>query len=424
MPEVETEAETVPTVAAGAEAFVHLHTHSEFSLLDGAARIPELVACAKAMGQPAVAVTDHGVLYGAVELYTEAIAAGVKPIVGCEVYMAPRSHRDKEGRADRDPNHLVLLARDATGYSNLVALSTIAHLEGYYYKPRIDKELLAAHSEGLICLSGCVGGELPQAILSGDLDAAERVARQHAEILGPDNYFLELQDHGMTEETAVREGLLEIARRTGLPLICTNDFHYIHAADAEAHDILLCLQTGSRRVDDAERLRFHGHQFYLKRRGDGGAASPPTGRPRPTPCAVADAATGSWSWAASPPGLFAQFPRASTPTSYLVETVRARARPTLRRRIPPPRRASAWRCELGRHPARWASPRTSSSSGTSSAPPARRHRGRSRTGHRPPERGLLRAGHHRRRSRSATASSSSASSTPSAVSMPDIDIDF
>jgi len=262
MPEVETEAETVPTVAAGADAFVHLHTHSEFSLLDGAARIPELVARAAATGQPAIAVTDHGVLYGAVELYTEATAAGVKPIVGCEVYMAPRSHRDKEGRADRDPNHLVLLARDATGYSNLVALSTIAHLEGFYYKPRIDKELLAAHSEGLICLSGCVGGELPQAILSGDLDAAERVARQHAEILGPDNYFLELQDHGMTEETAVREGLLEIARRTGLPLICTNDSHYIHASDAEAHDILLCLQTGSRR-DDERRLRFHGPQFYV-----------------------------------------------------------------------------------------------------------------------------------------------------------------
>jgi DNA polymerase-3 subunit alpha len=253
---------TKATVATGADAFVHLHTHSEFSLLDGAARIPELVARAAALGQPAVAVTDHGVLYGAVDLYTEAIAAGVKPILGCEVYMAPRSHRDKEGRADRDPNHLVLLARDATGYANLVALSTIAHLEGYYYRPRIDKELLAAHSEGLICLSGCVGGELPQAILSGDLDAAERVARQHQEIFGPDGYFLEIQDHGMTEETAVREGLLEIARRTGLPLICTNDSHYIDAADAEAHDILLCLQTGSRR-DDEKRLRFHGPQFYV-----------------------------------------------------------------------------------------------------------------------------------------------------------------
>ena len=248
--------------ATESDAFVHLHVHSEFSLLDGAARIPELVARAKAMGQPAVAVTDHGVLYGAVELYTAAVAAGIKPILGCEVYMAPRSHRDKEGRADRDPHHLVLLARDATGYANLVQLSTIAHLEGYYYKPRIDKELLAAYSEGLICLSGCVGGELPQAILSGDLDAAERVARQHLEIFGADNYFLEVQDHGMPEETAVREGLLEIARRTGIPLICTNDSHYIDAADAEAHDILLCLQTGARRADE-KRFRFHGPQFYM-----------------------------------------------------------------------------------------------------------------------------------------------------------------
>jgi DNA polymerase-3 subunit alpha len=260
-------AEAAGMAAAGEDAFVHLHSHSEFSLLDGAARIPELVARARAMGQPAVAVTDHGVLYGAVELYTEATAAGVKPILGCEVYMAPRSHRDKEGRTDRDPHHLVLLARDATGYSNLVQLSTKAHLEGYYYKPRIDKELLAEHSQGLICLSGCVGGELPQAILSGDLDAAERVARQHMEILGADNYFLEIQDHGMAEETAVREGLVEIARRTGLPLICTNDSHYIEPADAEAHDILLCLQTGARREDE-KRFRFQGPHFYLASGGE------------------------------------------------------------------------------------------------------------------------------------------------------------
>ena len=255
-----TEAE--PAARMGQDAFVHLHTHSEYSLLDGAARISELVGRAASMGQPAVAVTDHGVLYGAVDLYTEATAAGVKPILGCEVYMAPRSHRDKEGRADRDPHHLVLLARNATGYANLVALSTRSHLDGYYYKPRIDKQLLAQHSEGLICLSGCIGGELPQAILGGDLDVAERVARQHQEIFDADGYFLELQDHGMAEETAVREGLIEIARRTGLPLICTNDSHYIDPADAEAHDILLCLQTGARR-DDERRFRFHGPDFYL-----------------------------------------------------------------------------------------------------------------------------------------------------------------
>ncbi|HXZ99338.1 MAG TPA: DNA polymerase III subunit alpha [Candidatus Binatia bacterium] len=255
-----TEAEA--TATGGAEPFVHLHTHSEFSLLDGASRITELVKRAAEMGQPALAITDHGVLYGAVDLYTEAVSAGIKPIIGCEVYMAPRSHRDKEGRADRDPNHLVLLARDADGWTNLISLVTTAHLEGYYYKPRIDRALLAEHSRGLICLSGCVGGELPQAILSGDLDAAERVARQHLEIFGPDGYFLELQDHGMAEEAAVREGLLEIARRTGAPLVCTNDSHYIHPSDADAHDILLCLQTGSRR-DDEKRLKFSGPHFYL-----------------------------------------------------------------------------------------------------------------------------------------------------------------
>ena len=247
--------------ASGAP-FVHLHTHTEYSLLDGAARIGELVETAKAMGQPAVAMTDHGVLYGTVDFYNTARAAGINPIVGCEVYMAPRSRHDKEGRADRDPNHLILLARNLTGYRNLIKLVSRAHLEGYYYKPRVDKELLAEHAEGLVCLSACIGGELPQAILGGDMDNAERVARQHMEIFGPDSYFLELQDHGISEETEIRRGLLEIARRTGLPLIATNDSHYINAQDAEAHDILLCIQTSSRQEEE-KRFKFHGPHFYL-----------------------------------------------------------------------------------------------------------------------------------------------------------------
>ncbi len=251
-----------PAAAPTDDPFVHLHTHTEYSLLDGAARIEELVAEAARLGQPAVSITDHGVLYGAVEFVAAAKQVGVKPIIGCEAYMAPRSRHDKEGRADRDPNHLVLLARDNTGYRNLVTLVSKSHLEGYYYKPRIDKELLAEHSEGLICLSACIGGELPQAILRGDMDAAESVARQHMEIFGPDNYFLELQDHGIPEETPIREGLEEIARRTGLPMICTNDSHYIRSEDAEAHDILLCLQTGARRQDE-KRFKFHGPSFYV-----------------------------------------------------------------------------------------------------------------------------------------------------------------
>jgi DNA polymerase III subunit alpha len=244
------------------DPFVHLHTHTEYSLLDGAARIEELVGEAKRLGQPAVSITDHGVLYGAVEFVAAAKQAGVKPIIGCEAYMAPRSRHDKEGRADRDPNHLILIARDNTGYRNLVTLVSKSHLEGYYYKPRIDKELLAQYSEGVICLSACIGGELPQAILKGDMDAAESVARQHMEIFGPDNYFLEVQDHGIPEETAIREGLVEIARRTGLPMVCTNDSHYIRSEDAEAHDILLCLQTGARRQDE-KRFKFAGPSFYV-----------------------------------------------------------------------------------------------------------------------------------------------------------------
>jgi DNA polymerase III subunit alpha len=251
------------TAAEGsAEPFVHLHTHTEYSLLDGAARIGELVDTACRMNQPAVAITDHGVLYGAVEFTAAARRAGIQPIIGCEMYMAPRSRHDKEGKADRDPNHLVLIARDLVGYRNLVRLVSRSHLEGHYYKPRIDKELLAEHAEGLICLSACIGGELPQAILRGNLDAAESVARQHMEILGPENYYLELQDHGIPEETEIRAGLLEIARRTGLPLVCTNDSHYIRAEDAEAHDILLCLQTGARRQEE-KRFRFHGPHFYV-----------------------------------------------------------------------------------------------------------------------------------------------------------------
>jgi DNA polymerase-3 subunit alpha len=178
------------------------------------------------------------------------------------MYMAPRSRHDREGRADRDPNHLILLARNDTGYRNLIKLVSTAHLEGYYYKPRIDRELLAEHAEGLICLSACLGGELPQAIVRGDLDAAESIARQHAEIFGADNYFLELQDHGIPEEETVRAGLVEIARRTGLPLVATNDAHYIKPEDAEAHDILLCLQTGARR-DEEKRFRFSGPEYYV-----------------------------------------------------------------------------------------------------------------------------------------------------------------
>ena len=230
---------TVPRRAVTATDFVHLHTHSEYSLLDGAARLGAMVERAKALGQRALAVTDHGVLAGAIEFYEAASAAGITPIIGCEVYVAARSRLQKEGRADRDPSHLILLAKDRQGYSNLMKLVSRAHLEGFYYKPRIDRELLAEYSNGLIALSGCIGGDVPQRILAGDQAGAQALAEEYQQIMGPDNYFLEIQDHGMEEERAVREGLLEIARRTGLPLVATNDSHYVDRTDAEAHDVLL-----------------------------------------------------------------------------------------------------------------------------------------------------------------------------------------
>ncbi len=242
--------------------FVHLHTHSEYSLLDGAARLQALAERAKALGQTALAVTDHGVLAGAIEFYEAATAAGITPIIGCEVYVAARSRLQKEGRADRDPSHLILLAKDGQGYSNLMKLVSRAHLEGFYYKPRIDRELLAEYAAGLIALSGCIGGDVPQRILAGDQDGARALAEEYSQIMGPDNYFLEIQDHGMDEERVVREGLLAIARQTGLPLVATNDSHYVDRSDAEAHDVLLCIQTGSR-LDEPKRLRFAGPHFYL-----------------------------------------------------------------------------------------------------------------------------------------------------------------
>ena len=243
-------------------SFVHLHTHSEYSLLDGASRISEMVRLAAETGMPAIALTDHGVLYGAVDLYLQAKAAGINPIVGQEAYVATRSRHQKEGRADRDPYHLILLVKDLAGYRNLIKLSSQAHLEGYYYKPRIDKALLAEHTEGLIALSSCLGGEVASRLLEGDEAGAEQAAREYQRMFG-DDYFLEIQDHGMEEQARVNEGLARLSQRTGIPLVATNDSHYTRRDDAEAHDILLCLQTGTV-VSDPKRMRFHNDEFYLK----------------------------------------------------------------------------------------------------------------------------------------------------------------
>ncbi|MGH2463698.1 MAG: DNA polymerase III subunit alpha, partial [Candidatus Limnocylindria bacterium] len=245
------------------DEFVHLHVHSEFSLLDGLSRLPELTSRVAELGMPAVALTDHGALYGAIEFYEAATASGVKPILGVEAYVSPRRHTDKEGKADADYYHLILLAKDAVGYRNLLSLVTTAHLDGYYYKPRIDKELLAAHSEGLIATSGCLSGELLRRLAEGDERAAMQVADDYRSILGAGNYFIEIQDAGVPEQTRLNERLIDLARRMNLPLLATNDTHYTLANQAEAHDLLLCIQTGAN-LDTPGRFRFDTTEFYVK----------------------------------------------------------------------------------------------------------------------------------------------------------------
>jgi len=245
------------------KGFVHLHNHSEYSLLDGACRVKGLVSQAAELGMPAVAITDHGVLYGVIDFYREAKKHGIKPIIGCEVYVAPRSRLDKEVRVDDNQYHLILLCKNETGYKNLVKLVSRAFIEGFYYKPRIDHELLENHHEGLIALSACVAGEIPQLILNGQLDAARAMALSYQKIFGADNFYLELQDHGMEAEKIVCRELLKISQATGIPLVATNDLHYLRREDAPIHDVLLCIQTG-KTVQDEDRMRFPGSEFYMK----------------------------------------------------------------------------------------------------------------------------------------------------------------
>ncbi|MBC7075974.1 MAG: DNA polymerase III subunit alpha, partial [Syntrophomonadaceae bacterium] len=245
------------------KGFVHLHNHSEYSLLDGACRIKDLVSRAAELDMPAVAITDHGVLYGVIDFYREAKRRGIKPIIGCEVYVAPRSRWDKEAGIDDELYHLVLLAKNKQGYKNLVRLVSRAYLEGFYYKPRVDRELLERNSEGLIALSGCIAGEIPQLALRGKYQEALRAACFYNDLFGPGNFFLELQDHGMEEEKKICRVLLQISNETGIPLVATNDVHYIHREDAAVHDVLLCIQTGTV-VSDERRMRFPGSEFYMK----------------------------------------------------------------------------------------------------------------------------------------------------------------
>lgn len=246
------------------KSFVHLHVHTKYSLLDGACHIDSLCKRAVELGMPALAMTDHGVMYGMVEFVKTCKAHNIKPIIGCEVYI-----NAKASRRERDPHtpyyHLVLLAETDEGYRNLARLNSRAQLEGFYYKPRIDKELLRQYSKGLIGLTACLKGEVNALLVDGNLDAAENVAREYEEILGRGNFFLELQDHGIAEQKRVNQGTREIARRTGLPTVITNDVHYLHQRHAAAHEVLLAIQT-STVMSDPKRMRYDGDQFYFKSR--------------------------------------------------------------------------------------------------------------------------------------------------------------
>jgi DNA polymerase-3 subunit alpha len=244
-------------------SFVHLHCHSHYSLLDGANRIPELVARTRALGMTALALTDHGNLYGAVEFYHECTAAGLNPILGYEAYVAPGKRSDREARRRGDAGfHLTLLARDAGGFRNLVKLASLAFLEGYHYVPRIDKELLAAHKEGLVCLSGCASGEFSELILKEQMEEATNLARRFHQLFGK-HFYIEIQNNGLDLQRRCAEGAIAIANRLGLPLAATSDAHYLCRADAAAHDVLLCINTGKSR-SDANRLRYGSDQFYVR----------------------------------------------------------------------------------------------------------------------------------------------------------------
>ena len=244
-------------------SFVHLHVHSEYSLLDGACRVEGLMERVKELGQTAVAITDHGVMYGCIDFYKAAKAAGVKPIIGCEVYVARRGMEDRVHGIDNDPYHLVLLCKDRTGYENLCYLVSEAFIHGFYGKPRVDLALLEAHHEGLIALSACLAGGVPQYLMDQDYAGAKAYAENLARIFGEDNFYLELQDHGIPEQRAVNQGVLRLARETGIPLVVTNDAHYLRREDAKIHDVLLCIQIG-KTVDDENRMKFQTEEFYIK----------------------------------------------------------------------------------------------------------------------------------------------------------------
>ena len=247
------------------QPFVHLHCHTDYSLLDGACQIPKLMKLAERHEWPAVAITDHGNLFGAVQFYNAAVAKGVKPIIGCEVYVSQGDHRERESK-DRY-NHLLLLCKNRQGYQNLIQLVSTGYLDGFYYKPRVDKDLLAKHSEGLICLSACLRGDVQEALLEQSYEEGRRRAYFYQDIYGKDSFFLELQDHGLDLDKKLIPLMLRLSQETGIPLVATNDAHYLTKEDAASHEALLCVQTG-KTLSDANRMRFSTEEFHLKTRDE------------------------------------------------------------------------------------------------------------------------------------------------------------
>jgi len=247
--------------------YVHLHVHTQYSLLDGAIRISDLLRRAAEFDMQAVSVTDHGTLFGAVEFYSKAIRAGIKPIIGCEIYVAPRTRFDKTPLDNKDLSHLILLAENQDGYRNLCKLATAAQLDGFYYRPRIDKQILRECSRGLIGLSACLHGEIPRCIQQGRLEQAEAAAHEYLKIFGSNNFFLEVQNNGLQEQEQVNQMLLDMSQRLSIPLVASNDCHYLSKEDVRAHDVLLCIQTG-KTVQDNERLQFRTDQLYFKSKAE------------------------------------------------------------------------------------------------------------------------------------------------------------
>jgi DNA polymerase-3 subunit alpha len=242
--------------------FVHLHVHTEYSLLDGSGKIPDLIAKTKELGMRSIAITDHGVMYGCVDFYQAAKEQGIKPIIGCEIYVAAKSMYDKTSNKENETHHLVLLVKNEVGYQNLMKIVSAASIEGFYYKPRADHDFLRQHSEGIIATSACLGGEVQSNLASGNRNKAIEVALLYKEIF-KDGFYLELQNHGIDEQLRVNEELVKLSEELDIPLICTNDVHYINQEDSKAHDILLCVQTG-KTVNEENRMRYPSDQFYLK----------------------------------------------------------------------------------------------------------------------------------------------------------------